>query len=108
MTPNAIPQAQQPLVFLILLVLQTVILLIAVLVVMDARDRGCKKDAAVFWFFVIVFFFPIVFLYLFIRGRQNSFAPAAPLSAPKKTNCPYCNGPVAEDTKICPACGRLL
>ena len=85
-----------------------IIFVMAVMVAMDARERGARKEAGVLWAMGIVFFFPVVLVYLLLRARRPAGAANVPETPKPGKSCPYCGGLVGSDEKLCRRCGRLL
>jgi len=111
--------------FLILLVAQIIISLIAITVAFDAKEHGATKFAAISWFFAVQFFVPFAVLYyllkfLMLKAQQRNgtagkpIFPPPPGSAPPGATskgskyCPYCAAPLDSNERICRGCGRLL
>lgn len=101
--------------YLGLIAISTLVNLAGVLVALDARDRGMNKFTAVIWYFAVIALFGLpAVLYLFLRkplasaGSRGQNAAADSQPAPPQRYCPYCGQAQEPDSKICPACRKLL
>ena len=121
-----------PQTLLLFFIFQSIVIIAAVLVALDARERGAKKEGSVLWAFMIMMFPPIVFIYLIFRtlrarlslpgGWSNGPPGSRPNGLPNKTpdlsnlkrtptpdqNCPYCGGALGAGDRLCKRCGKLL
>lgn len=109
-----------PNLLILLVVMQSLIFIVSVLVALDARERGMKKEASVFWSFIVMVFPPFIFLYMMFRtlrqrqeftvGKQSEkpVIQAPPPPVPAAVKCPYCGGDTEPGAKLCKRCGRLL
>jgi len=91
-----------------LALLATAISVAAVLVALDARDRGLSRGFCVLWSLGVQLFFPLIFIYLFFRNSGASQRPAPLRTTIAKLECPYCGKPHDEGARLCSGCGRFL
>ena len=113
-----------PQTLILFFIFQSIVIIAAVLVALDARERGGKKEGSVFWAFMIMMFPPIVFIYLIFRTLRARLIPSGglPNGLPNRTldlsnlkrtpakdqNCPYCGDALGAGDRICKRCGKLL
>jgi hypothetical protein len=109
MNPATFLKNQSPAFVAAFYIFGLLVSLVSLLVAMDARDHGNRKEVCAIWFFAVSFFPPVAFLYLFLKSRAAAgAAKREPEPTERIQTCPYCNGGFPPGTKICPHCGRLL
>ena len=90
----------------LLLLISMGVALVAVLVALDARERGMSKPAAICWFFAVQLFLPIVVIYMILR--RNGLPLKNIQQPPEPVHCPYCDAELEAGARVCQSCRRLL